>query len=87
MLKNAGAIIQEEIKYVNVQDKLKNISFTKLLLVHDRADKILPYRNSEEIMKANHTNSELKTYNKIGHYRMLWNDEVLKDTLSFITEN
>jgi len=87
MLKNAEATIQEEIKYVNVQDKLKNISFTKLLLVHDRADKILPYRNSEEIMKANHTNSELKTYNKIGHYRMLWNDEVLEDTLSFIAEN
>lgn len=87
MLKNAEATIQEEIKNVNVQDKLKNISFTKLLLVHDRADKILPYRNSEEIMKANHTNAELKTYDKIGHYRMLWNDEVLEDTLSFITEN
>lgn len=87
MLKNAEATIQEEIKYVNVQDKLKNISFTKLLLVHDRSDKILPYRNSEEIMKANQGNTELKTYEKIGHYRMLWNDEVLEDTLSFITEN
>lgn len=87
MLKNAEETIREEVQYVNVQDKLKNISFTKLLLVHDRADKILPYRNSQEIMNANHSNTELKTYDKIGHYRMLWNEDVLKDTLSFITEN
>ena len=86
MIKNAEEIVNDKIDSVNVSERLKNISFTKLLLVHDKADKIIPFKNSEDVYKAN-KNSDLKIYDKIGHYRMLWNDDVLEDTLSFISTN
>ena len=86
MLKKAEKLVQEDIETVNVGERLKNISFTKLLLVHDKSDKIIPFKNSEDVFHAN-KNSDLKTYNRIGHYRMLWNDDVLEDTMSFIATN
>ncbi len=86
MIKNAEDIVNEKIASVNVSERLKNITFTKLLLVHDKADKIIPFKNSEDVYKAN-KNTDLKVYDKIGHYRMLWNDEVLEDTLAFIATN
>ena len=83
MLRNASNTLQEDIRGVSVEGKLEKVSFTKLLLIHDKHDKILPYRNSEEIVKSL-KNALLKTYEKVGHYRMLWNDDILKDTLAFM---
>ena len=83
LLRNANKSLQEDVRMVSVEDKLGRVSFTKLLLVHDKHDKILPYRNSEEVFKSTH-NAQLKTYKKIGHYRMLWNDDVLEETMDFI---
>jgi len=87
MIRNAENLIHEDLVSVNVGKRLKNISFTKLLLVHDENDKIIPFENSKAVLAANHENSELKAYSNIGHYRMLWNEEVLEDTLSFVTAN
>jgi pimeloyl-ACP methyl ester carboxylesterase len=87
MIQNAEKLVQEDIKSVNVSERLKNISFTKLLLVHDKNDRIISFKNSESVYSANHKNSELKAYTNIGHYRMLWNEEVIEDTLSFVTAN
>lgn len=83
MLKNINKLLKEDIHDISVEEKLKHISFTKLLLVHDKKDKILPFKNSEEVLRST-DNTELKSYERIGHYRMLWNEEVLNDTLSFI---
>jgi len=83
MLNNVNKILKEDVHHISVEEKLKHISFTKLLLVHDKKDKILPYRNSEEVLNST-DNTELKSYERIGHYRMLWNDDVLEDTLAFI---
>ena len=84
VLGRAASLIKEDVREVNVEEKLKEISYSKLLLVHDKFDKIIPVRNSEKIKEANTNKAELKLYNKIGHYRMLWNDHVLEDTLQFI---
>ena len=84
VLGKAKSLIKEDVREVNVEEKLKKISYSKLLLVHDKFDKIIPVRNSEKIKEANTSKAELKLYNKIGHYRMLWNDHVLEDTLQFI---
>ena len=83
MLNNASKTLQEDIRNVSVEGKLANISFTKLLIVHDKYDKVLPYKNSEDVSNSTQ-NSRLKSYEKIGHYRMLWNDEVLEETMDFI---
>ena len=81
MLNNVNKLLQEDIHNISVEKKLKQVSFTKL--VHDKKDKILPYKNSEEVLNSI-KNTKLKSYERIGHYRMLWNDDVLEDTLAFI---
>ena len=32
----------------------------------------------------NSENTRLIKYSKIGHYKMLWNDNVLEDTVNFL---
>ena len=85
VLKRATSLLNEDVRTVNVDEKLAKISYSKLLLLHDKFDKIIPIKNSEKIQRTNDEKAELKTYNKIGHYRMLWNDNVIEDTLQFIT--
>jgi hypothetical protein len=77
-------LANEEIKNINIDEKLKLIDFSKLLLIHDEYDKIIPIKNSEEIKKMNPENTQLIKYSKIGHYKMLWNDQVVEDTIRFL---
>jgi pimeloyl-ACP methyl ester carboxylesterase len=83
-LQKANLLANEEIKNINIDEKLKLIDFSKLLLIHDEYDKIIPFKNSEEILKMNSENTRLIKYSKIGHYKMLWNDKVLGDTVNFL---
>ena len=83
-LLKANLLANEEIKNINVDEKLKLLDFSKLLLIHDEYDKIIPIKNSEEIKKMNTENTQLIKYSKIGHYKMLWNDKVVEDTMQFL---
>ena len=85
-LHKANLLANEEIKNINVDEKLKLLDFSKLLLIHDEHDKIISIKNSEEIKKMNMENTQLIKYSKIGHYKMLWNDKVVEDTLQFFKE-
>ena len=85
-VKKANLLANEEIKNINVDEKLKLLDFSKLLLIHDEHDKIIPIKNSEEIKKMNFENTQLIKYSKIGHYKMLWNDKVVEDTMNFFKE-
>ena len=69
-------ILGESIKNVSIQYNLNRAKFDRLTLIHDRNDKILPYQNSAEIHEAVQ-HSELIPFENIGHYRMLWNKEVI----------
>ncbi len=84
VLSQAKSLLNEDVKNVSVDEKLQNVSYSKLLLVHDKSDKIISIRNSEKIKEKNREKAELKVYNKVGHYRMLWDDTIVNDTLSFI---
>jgi len=83
-VQKANKLAKEEIKNINIDEKLKQIDFSKLLLIHDKYDKIIPIKNSEEIKKLNPGNTKLIKYSKIGHYKMLWNDQVIGDTIRFL---
>ena len=83
-VQEANLLANEEIKNINIDEKLKLIDFSKLLLLHDEYDKIIPIKNSMDIKKMNPKNTELIKYSKIGHYKMLWNDKVLEDTVNFL---
>jgi pimeloyl-ACP methyl ester carboxylesterase len=70
---------------LKIEDKLKLIKFKHLWLIHDKYDKVIPYKNSIQIQNAV-PNSTLITFEHIGHYRMLWNKEVIETVIKCIAE-
>ncbi len=83
MLKTIGYLLGKDIKELNIQDNIKTVSYNNLLLIHDKYDKVLPYKNAKDV--ATHTkNATLASFEKIGHYRMLWNQDVVDTTLNFL---
>lgn len=66
----------ETIADVSVENKLKKVDFKSLVLIHDKYDKVLSYEHSVEVKKA-FPAAEIVTFEKIGHYKMLWNEEVI----------
>ena len=86
LLEKADLLANEKIKNFYIDEKLKYFNFSKLLLIHDEYDKIIPVKNSVEIQSKNKQNTEFIKHKNIGHYKMLWNDKVLKDTLRFLKQ-
>ena len=76
--KLAGHSLQE----MRVDNRLEKVIFNELLLIHDKYDKIIPFKKSVELNKK-FSNSKLISFENIGHYRMLWNEEVLAKVLEF----
>jgi pimeloyl-ACP methyl ester carboxylesterase len=80
-------ILNESIENYTIAKKLTKANYNKLLIIHDEFDKILPFKNSKEIIEK-HPNIKLHKMQKIGHYRMLWNPEVVEIAKQFlISEN
>ena len=86
LLEKADLLANEKIKNFYIDEKLKYFNFSKLLLIHDEYDKIIPVKNSVEIQSKNKQNTEFIKHKNIGHYKMLWNDKVLEDTLRFLKQ-
>ena len=76
-------IIKEPLNQLIVSNRLKQIDFDELLLVHDKYDKVIPFKNAESTHQKI-PNSVLLPFEKIGHYRMLWNDDVVAATVKFL---
>ena len=72
----------EKIEHVAVEDQIGRTDFNRLLLMHDQDDKVIPFKNSEAIHRKN-KNSQLIPFKKVGHYKMLWNDEISTRAVSF----
>lgn len=81
----ARDIIDMDLSEIVIADYLKTANFNSLLLVHDTEDKIINFSNSEEIHAAI-PNSSIKKFFKIGHYRMLWNEEVLQTAVDYLKD-
>lgn len=77
-------IIKEKIEDYSISNKLNTATYNKLLIIHDEFDKVLPIKNSIEIVET-HPNTTLHKMQKIGHYRMLWNSKVVDKCLEFLT--
>ena len=82
LLSKAEYVIKEKIIDIEISEKLTLSNFTKLYLMHDKHDKVIPFKNSIDISKAI-PKSTLIEYENIGHYRMLWNTELIKRLLTF----
>ncbi len=75
----------QSLEELILSDKIKIIKYDELLIIHDKFDKVLPFKSALEIKEAIPT-TKIIAFEKIGHYRMLWNKEVLKETIKFIIQ-
>ncbi len=71
----ANKLLGEDLNQIKVDDKLKNVNFNHLFLIHDQKDKVLPYSNSMRIHNSIES-CTLIPIEKAGHYRILWKKEV-----------
>lgn len=84
VIKEAEQLLQEKLDEITVLKKTGMIDYQRLYLLHDQYDKILPIQYSE-LLENNLENSTLLKYQRIGHYRMLSNPELIKDISSILT--
>ena len=87
LLDIAKKVLNKEVKDLNIEEEINSISFSKLLLIHDQNDQIIPFKNSENIALKNPSKTKLIKHENIGHYKMLWNDDVINDILKFLKKN
>ncbi|MFK8044390.1 MAG: alpha/beta hydrolase [Crocinitomicaceae bacterium] len=80
LVDKASKILCEDLEQMYIHNKLLQSNFEHLYIFHDQEDKIISIKNSE-LMHEKVPNSDLITYNKIGHYRMLWNDSLVNDVI------
>ena len=86
LIKRTTQLLGAPISTLDVDTNLKQIKFEKLLMIHDINDQVLPYSNSQNI-HSELENSQLITLDKVGHYKMLWTDEVVDKATAFVQGN
>ncbi len=74
---HASQLLGQDLESFTVDSKGKDIDYNRLTLIHDRYDKVIPFANSQIIQKALE-DAQLVELEKVGHYRMLWNEDVIK---------
>jgi len=88
---------QKTVFYEFVEEKL-NLSFdqavvskilsenpVKLMVIHDKADALVPIENAHRISSA-HKDSQLHLTEERGHYRILWDEKVINQTRNFLAQ-
>jgi pimeloyl-ACP methyl ester carboxylesterase len=61
----------------NISELVQKVNYTELFVIHDKFDKILPYKNALNMKALNPKLTLYPTENK-GHYRLLWDPEVIE---------
>lgn len=74
------------VQTLSVQDLMREISYTSLTMLHDPADSVIPYVNSQSIVGAN-LRAQLKPLPGTGHYRILWVDELVNLIRQIVTKD
>lgn len=83
LIVKAEEIIDQSLSELSVERNVRKAQIEELLLIHDQHDKVLSYKNAKAVVQA-HTNAELVTLSDVGHYRMLWNEDVVKTCVTFL---
>lgn len=83
LVDRASVVLNEDLENMYIHDKVLAANFEHLHIFHDKNDKIISIKNSE-LMENKIPNSDLTVYENIGHYRMLWNDELIGDVVQKI---
>lgn len=84
MLDRAALLLNEPVPTLSVEDKALQVQYNQLTIIHDVNDKVLPYAISFRL--ANRLpRTNLIPLKNTGHYRMLWNTEVVSTILEQLT--
>lgn len=70
------AILDENMEGATVPVFLNEATYDSLLIVHDRTDRVIPFDNAVDIY-ARTKSSRYLPLEQMGHYRMLWTEEVI----------
>jgi pimeloyl-ACP methyl ester carboxylesterase len=84
MLGHAFTILNEPVREISVEQKALDVNYRKLILIHDVNDKVIPFAWSQRLVHKL-PNTELVTLAHTGHYRMLWNPEVINQVREHVT--
>jgi pimeloyl-ACP methyl ester carboxylesterase len=76
LLNKAESILNERVEALTVEDKARDMRVKEITILHDINDKVLPYTNSLRL-GSKLPQAELITLKDVGHYRMLWNADVI----------
>ena len=74
--------LQLPLKDARLDEMLQKVC-GKILILHDREDRIIPFNHALEIVSANPNIALMPTEGK-GHYRILWDAGITQEVTSFI---
>lgn len=83
MLKITENRFNEKFENLQISKALQSAKYSKALLIHDYNDKVLPFSNTSNIHATN-KNTELYVTENKGHYRILWDKQVLDKIIDFL---
>ena len=66
---------------MNVEDLLHEVKASTVTIIHDRRDKIISFDTALAIASQGN-NRKVIPVNAVGHYRMLWNEQVIGLTVA-----
>ncbi len=76
LLERVHRIFGRPITELNIAGEIKIVHYDDLLVIHDEYDKVLDYKNAVAVTNVA-PRATLLPFQKVGHYRMLWNKSVL----------
>ena len=72
------------INDIEVAKVVDNVNVGEFLIVHDEFDKIIPIQYTKNVANALGNRATFITMQKVGHYRMLWNQEITSYVADFV---
>ena len=86
MLKITEKRFDRTFEQMEISKLVQKTDYNKLLIIHDRQDKILPFHNAQRIHNLNPGSKLYATEGK-GHYRILWDEDVIKEIKDFMLQS
>jgi pimeloyl-ACP methyl ester carboxylesterase len=73
-----------DISQIVVAKVVDDVKVGEFLIIHDEYDKIIPVQYSKNVAKALGDRASFIGMQKVGHYRMLWNEAVISYVSDFV---
>lgn len=73
-----------EVQQLEVARMAHKVNVGEFLIIHDEYDKIIPVQYSKNVAKALGNKASFIGMQKVGHYRMLWNQAVITYVSDFV---